>query len=170
MQRLEVSGAVRPIYGSLGVKRLSFTNCGLFLTRSFHPICATCPRSRNHSALMRFCSEFISPVTSPLPRLLLLPLCHVLHYFPSITSCYFSLPLPVLLPATSSVISPLSLPITPPANSRVTSFMLLPVTSLMPRPLSYPFCYFLLLSLCHFLLLPPATSSVSSLPFPVTSP
>ena len=24
MQRLEVSGAVRPIYGSLGVKRLSF--------------------------------------------------------------------------------------------------------------------------------------------------
>ena len=26
MQRLEVSGAVRPIYGSLGVKRLILTN------------------------------------------------------------------------------------------------------------------------------------------------
>ena len=26
MQRLEVSGAVRPIYGSLGVKRLSFAD------------------------------------------------------------------------------------------------------------------------------------------------
>jgi len=26
MQRLEVSGAVRPIYGSLGVKRLSSTH------------------------------------------------------------------------------------------------------------------------------------------------
>jgi len=25
MQRLEVSGAVRPIYGSLGVKRLTYT-------------------------------------------------------------------------------------------------------------------------------------------------
>ena len=29
MQRLEVSGAVRPIYGSLGVKRLN-TLCSLF--------------------------------------------------------------------------------------------------------------------------------------------
>ena len=31
MQRLEVSGAVRPIYGSLGVKRLigTFINCKL---------------------------------------------------------------------------------------------------------------------------------------------
>ena len=29
MQRLEVSGAVRPIYGSLGVKRLSITACSL---------------------------------------------------------------------------------------------------------------------------------------------
>ena len=28
MQRLEVSGAVRPIYGSLGVKRLSNALCG----------------------------------------------------------------------------------------------------------------------------------------------
>ena len=27
MQRLEVSGAVRPIYGSLDVKRLIFTRC-----------------------------------------------------------------------------------------------------------------------------------------------
>jgi len=26
MQRLEVSGAVRPIYGSLGVKRLTYNN------------------------------------------------------------------------------------------------------------------------------------------------
>ena len=31
MQRLEVSGEVRPIYGSLGVKRLMFT-CTLFLS------------------------------------------------------------------------------------------------------------------------------------------
>jgi len=29
MQRLEVSGAVRSIYGSLGVKRLIFHNCQL---------------------------------------------------------------------------------------------------------------------------------------------
>jgi len=30
MQRLEVSGAVRPIYGSLGVKRLKNTvDCGI---------------------------------------------------------------------------------------------------------------------------------------------
>jgi len=28
MQRLEVSGAVRPIYGSLGVKRLKILNIG----------------------------------------------------------------------------------------------------------------------------------------------
>jgi len=39
MQRLEVSGAVRPIYGSLGVKRLTlFTKlcvCG-FNVRLFH--------------------------------------------------------------------------------------------------------------------------------------
>ena len=27
MQRLEVSGAIRPIYGSLGVKRLTATQC-----------------------------------------------------------------------------------------------------------------------------------------------
>jgi len=27
MQRLEVSGAIRPIYGSLGVKRLISLNC-----------------------------------------------------------------------------------------------------------------------------------------------
>ena len=33
MQRLEVSGAVRPIYGSLGVKRLITSTChSLFLT------------------------------------------------------------------------------------------------------------------------------------------
>jgi len=31
MQRLEVSGAVRPIYGSLGVKRLIHL-CSVFLT------------------------------------------------------------------------------------------------------------------------------------------
>ena len=30
MQRLEVSGAVRPIYGSLGVKRLTTTYCLVF--------------------------------------------------------------------------------------------------------------------------------------------
>jgi hypothetical protein len=29
MQRFEVSGAVRPIYGSLGVKRLTSNNCTL---------------------------------------------------------------------------------------------------------------------------------------------
>ena len=29
MQRLEVSGAVRPIYGSLGVKRLIYRNASL---------------------------------------------------------------------------------------------------------------------------------------------
>jgi len=30
MQRLEVSGAVRPIYGSLGVKRLSISDGSLY--------------------------------------------------------------------------------------------------------------------------------------------
>ena len=34
MQRLEVSGAVRPIYGSLGVKRLSITVIPKLNTRS----------------------------------------------------------------------------------------------------------------------------------------
>ena len=34
MQRLEVSGAVRPIYGSLGVKRLSFNfSVSIYLER-----------------------------------------------------------------------------------------------------------------------------------------
>jgi len=32
MQRLEVSGAVRPIYGSLGVKRLSFVHSAVSVT------------------------------------------------------------------------------------------------------------------------------------------
>jgi len=31
MQRLEVSGAVRPIYGSLGVKRLIYSLLQIFL-------------------------------------------------------------------------------------------------------------------------------------------
>jgi len=37
MQRLEVSGAVRPIYGSLGVKRLiySYMHCKLIFCRTF---------------------------------------------------------------------------------------------------------------------------------------
>ena len=33
MQRLEVSVAVRPIYGSLGVKRLTVNGCDLFYAR-----------------------------------------------------------------------------------------------------------------------------------------
>ena len=49
MQRLEVSGVVRPIYGSLGVKRLTsalllsvFPANVLYAFLSF-PILATCP-------------------------------------------------------------------------------------------------------------------------------
>ena len=45
MQRLEVSGAVRPIYGSLGVKRLNTTDEAAL----FYPIL---PNSRNRSALL----------------------------------------------------------------------------------------------------------------------
>ena len=37
MQRLEVSGAVGPIYGSLGVKRLTSTNDTLRFCLSFYP-------------------------------------------------------------------------------------------------------------------------------------
>ena len=42
MQRLEVSGAVRPIYGSLGVKRLIWINSNL---NYYKPVffCATFP-------------------------------------------------------------------------------------------------------------------------------
>jgi len=36
MQRLEVSGAVRPIYGSLGVKRLNITMVYTSLVANFH--------------------------------------------------------------------------------------------------------------------------------------
>jgi len=36
MQRLEVSGAVRPIYGSLGVKRLSCPFLSCVYNRRFH--------------------------------------------------------------------------------------------------------------------------------------
>jgi len=36
MQRLEVSGAVRPIYGSLGVKRLIFRTVNLFIYSFIH--------------------------------------------------------------------------------------------------------------------------------------
>jgi len=39
MQRLEVSGAVRPMYGSLGVKRLSVSSFCIIatpLTRAFY--------------------------------------------------------------------------------------------------------------------------------------
>ena len=40
MQRLEVSGAVRPIYGSLGVKRLtsaaSLDECSAIVTKNEH--------------------------------------------------------------------------------------------------------------------------------------
>jgi len=41
MQRLEVSGAVRPIYGSLGVKRLITSNMTDYLDRRmyFHYMC-----------------------------------------------------------------------------------------------------------------------------------
>jgi len=34
MQRLEVSGAVRPIYGSLGVKRLILFHAGIYCNKS----------------------------------------------------------------------------------------------------------------------------------------
>jgi len=46
MQRLEVSGAVRPIYGSLGVKRLSTdhrdsrsSGMYIFSTKKIFPLC-----------------------------------------------------------------------------------------------------------------------------------
>ena len=39
MQRLEVSGAVRPIYGSLGVKRLRMGTCILHTQLLFPIIC-----------------------------------------------------------------------------------------------------------------------------------
>jgi hypothetical protein len=147
---------------------------------SFYPIRATCPRSRNHSALLRIFSDFVVPsITSLLPLPLLLPLTLPLLFpllFPSVTS---PLPLPLLfpfyyflllLPATSCVTSVLPLPLLlpfchfllhPPAISRGTSFVLLPVPSLMPRPLSYPFCYFLLLPTA------PTISRYSLLPLPV---
>jgi hypothetical protein len=42
MQRLEVSGAVRPIYGSLGVKRLSHSEKCLCLIECRIEDCALC--------------------------------------------------------------------------------------------------------------------------------
>ena len=42
MQRLEVSDAVRPIYGSLGVKRFNS--------------CSRLPETKRHSSLLLYCS------------------------------------------------------------------------------------------------------------------
>ena len=39
MQRLEVSGAVRPIYGSLGVKRLNDAPTRTYSELIFHAVC-----------------------------------------------------------------------------------------------------------------------------------
>jgi len=39
MERLEVSGEVRPIYGSLGVKRLVYENPQLFAKASLFFVC-----------------------------------------------------------------------------------------------------------------------------------
>ena len=44
MQRLEISGAVRPIYGSLGVKRLTLKNSTLFPQNIY--IFCTCLRKK----------------------------------------------------------------------------------------------------------------------------
>ena len=51
MQRLEVSGAVRPIYGSLGVKRLI---CGLRLRPLSKIVCLVPEIVLNHGFIIRF--------------------------------------------------------------------------------------------------------------------
>ena len=38
MQRLEVSGALRPLYGSLGVKELTFWSRNYFFLILAHPV------------------------------------------------------------------------------------------------------------------------------------
>ena len=108
-------------------------------------------------------SSVIFPVTSPLPRPLLLPLCYFLRYFSSITPCYFSLPLPVLLLFCHFLCY----------FPSVTSYYIsLPFSALLPL------CYFLLLPLCHTLCHIPSVTSYYFrchivcfilLPFPVTS-
>ena len=127
---------------------LNLTNCELFLTRSFYPICATCPRSRNHSALVRFCSDF---VVSPL-----LHSCHVLCYFPSDTSsviapvtslCYF--------PSVTSYYIPVPFPV------------LLPLCYFLLLPLCHVLCHFHSLTSCYF---PSVTSYYFPLPLPVLHP
>ena len=63
MQRLEVSGAVRPIYGSLGVKRLRYRenvkqNINYFLTKDRASrglkFCLQCTRKHAVLALRKF--------------------------------------------------------------------------------------------------------------------
>jgi hypothetical protein len=163
---------------------LSLTNCGLLLTRSLYPICATCPRSRNHSALVRFCSDVVvSSFISPLPLPLLLPLCYFL-LLPSVTSyynplsflvllrlCYFLL-LPLChilchIPSVTSCYFPLSLPITTPCH--FSCYFLYATSCYFPYATSSVISLLLLpvTSLCHFLLLPPANFCVTS---PLTIP
>ena len=47
MQRLEVSGAVRPIYGSLGVKRLSISRTSSAYTSATNVVKSTCFVDKN---------------------------------------------------------------------------------------------------------------------------
>ena len=52
MQRLEVSGAVRPIYGSLGVKRLMITYISLTISAFF-----TCHVFANERRSVTICQD-----------------------------------------------------------------------------------------------------------------
>ena len=57
MQRLEVSSAVRPIYGSLGVKRLSkILSLGLFCDCEVL-LCVL--KTEGSNAFKRFCGDYI---------------------------------------------------------------------------------------------------------------
>lgn len=83
----------------------------------------------------------------------LLPLCHFLRYFPSITPCYFSLPLPVLLLFCHFLCY----------FPYITSYYISLLFSVL-----LTLCYFLLLPLCHALCHIPSVTSPLSLP--ITSP
>ena len=66
MERLEVSGAVRPIYGSLGVKRLSTSSGGMISTGQFRTAHSrTCP-----SATVFFTNLTRSGLGSEMPVLI----------------------------------------------------------------------------------------------------
>ena len=112
-----------------------------------------------HVIILRWCDFVVSSVTSPLPLPPLFPFYYSLLFLPA-TSCVTSfLSFPMLLPLYHFLLHL-------PAIFRVTYFMLLPVTSLMSRPLSYPFCYFPSVTSYYF---PCHIVCYIPLPFPVTS-